>query len=264
MNQTTSATATPSEVVGMIRDRWVVAYEFDGSGWRVTADHRIAVEDDVEIGRMGRVPLGVQVPDMLVSRRALRVRATARGWSITVTNRNGAVLHPWCLPPQRVSERELQIDWPLVAVRMLPDCRALQHWVLLESDDPHLGPVVECPGLFPEIDESTETTTVDAIRPTGLTRAEREALHMVFQAQLCWPPVEPAEPMLLKQAAARLSISISGLQDRLRAAQFRARALGHDRRVALTDPTYLYALARAGYLDPPTCFPHREEVARAG
>jgi hypothetical protein len=72
-----------------------------------------------------------------------------------------------------------------------------------------------------------------------------------------WPPNEQAEPMLLKQAAARLGLSVSGLQDRLKSALARALALGLDRPVALTDPTYLHVLARAGYIHPPVTFDHR-------
>jgi hypothetical protein len=241
-----------------------MAYEYDGSNWRVTATRRIAVGQHLEIGRGGEMPLGVVVPDLLVSRRAMRVSATAHGWNVTVSNRNGAILHPWCLPPQLARARRWLIDWPLVAVRMLPCSGPSQHWVLLEFDNPLLILELNDRGLFPETDESQAPTTAETIKPRWLTGAEREALHAVFQAQLQWPPTESSEPLLLKQAAARLGISISGVQDRLKSALARALALGQDRTVALTDPSYLYILARAGYMDPPTQFAHRPTLLRPG
>jgi hypothetical protein len=73
----------------------------------------------------------------------------------------------------------------------------------------------------------------------------------VFAELLAWPPRQGAEPLLLKQAASRIGISVSGVQDRLKAARARALRLGLHREVALTDPSYLYVLVRGGYLDPP-------------
>jgi hypothetical protein len=239
--------------------RWAMAYEYDRSGWRSTAVRAIAVGEHLEIGRTGDMPLGVRVPNVQVSRRAMCVSATEDGWEIAVSNRNGALLHPWCQPPQKAPRHGLVVGWPLVAVQMLHSSGATQHWVLLECEDPQVLQRDERPvPLFPEIDDGEVVSTLDAVLPRGLTRAERAALHAVFSAQLQWPPVESAPPMLLKQAAARLGISISGLQDRLRAALIRACALGQDRKVALTDPAYLYALVRAGYISPPTQFPHRQ------
>ncbi len=139
---------------------------------------------------------------------------------------------------------------------MLPLSTSFQHWVLLEFDNPVLPPEGSR-RAFPEDDDGQAPTTVYAFKPRRLTCAEREALHIVFPAQLRWPPTDRAEPMLLKQAAARLGISVSAVQDRLKSALVRAVALGQDRIVSLTDPFYLYVLARAGYLALPTQFPHR-------
>jgi hypothetical protein len=124
-------------------------------------------------------------------------------------------------------------------------------------DDPVLPPEGSRRAL-PEDDDGQAPTTVDAFKPRGLTRAECEALHIVFPAQLRWSPTDRAEPMLLKQAAARLGISVSAVQDRLKSVLVRAVALGQDRIVLLTEPYFLCILARAGYLAPPTQFPHRE------
>jgi len=44
------------------------------------------------------MPLGVQVPSARVSRHAMCVSATEDGWEIAMSNRNGAVLRPWCQP----------------------------------------------------------------------------------------------------------------------------------------------------------------------
>lgn len=244
----------------MADERWVMAYEYDGSRWRVTATRRIRIGQEIDAGREGDLPLGVQVPDMLVSRRAISVTATEHGWDITATNRNGAVLHPWCLPSQLIVRGSTVVDWPLVAVRLLPGSRTLQHWMLLESDDPSaLCRVGEQPAA-PEIEQYRAPTTATAFTPRGVTQAEREALDTVFSRHLQWPPNEQAEPMLLKQAASRLGLSVSGLQDRLKSVLARALALGLDRPVALTDPTYLYVLARAGYICPPLTFDHRSQA----
>jgi hypothetical protein len=235
-----------------------MAYEYDGSHWRVTATRRLEVGQQLVVGREGDVRPGVVVPNEFVSRHAMRVSATEHGWDVTVSNRNGAMLHPWCLPPQRAVGRQVLIDWPLVAVRMLPSSGLSRHWVLLEFDHPFLLGDVTDYVPSPDNDERRVPTTANACSPRGLTNAEREALRIVFEAQMRWPPSERAEPMLLKQAAARLGITISGVQDRLKSALARALALGQDRAVALTDPSYVYVLARAGYLDLPTQLPHRQ------
>jgi serine/threonine protein kinase len=104
----------------------------------------------------------------------------------------------------------------------------------------------------------TKITPTDRIkRPSGLPPAEHEAQYTVFEAQLRWPPPDAVQPLLLKQAAKRVGITVSGLQDRLKSARTRATKLGLEGRVGLADPTYLYLLVRAGYLAPPTSFPHR-------
>ncbi|MDT7581388.1 MAG: hypothetical protein QOK35_2652, partial [Pseudonocardiales bacterium] len=126
-----------------------------------------------------------------------------------------------------------------------------RHWVLLEADD---LPIV--PG-GPRATQTDITPTDRIERPSGLPPAEHEALYTVFEAQLQWPPRDAVEPLLLKQAAKRIGITVSGLQDRLKAARTRAMKLGMGARVGLADPMYLYLLVRAGYLAPPTSFPHR-------
>jgi hypothetical protein len=223
-----------------------MAYECDGTGCRVTAVARPEIGRCVDVGREGELALGVKVPNTRVSRRAVCVTPIAHGWRIEVTNRNGAVLHRWAQAPElgRVSS----VDWPLVGVRMLPDSGPSRHWVLLEADDVAVGCAAPAPG---------DPVTDLADRPGDLPPAEREALQTVFAAQLQWPPRQPAEPLLLKQAAARLGISVSGVQERLRAARSRALRVGLDREVGLTDPSYLYVLVRAGYLPPPRDHPHR-------
>jgi hypothetical protein len=229
------------------RDRWVMAYECDSTGCRVTAVAHPEIGRCVDVGREGELALGVKIQNTQVSRRAVCVTPTGHGWQIEVTNRNGAVLHRWAQAPE-LGTRMSSIGWPLVGVRMLPDSGSSRHWVLLEADDVPVGD-----GPPPHGDAVTDL----ADRPGDLPRAEREALQTVFAAQLHWPPRQPAEPLLLKQAASRLGISISGVQERLRAARGRALRVGLDREVGLTDPSYLYVLVRAGYLPPPGDHPHR-------
>jgi hypothetical protein len=215
----------------------------------VTSARLLSAGERVEIGREGDLAIGVAVPNGGISRRALSARATEHCWELEVANRNGAVLYPWGQAPRR-AQRQAAVNWPLVALRMLPDTASSQHWVLLESDDRAVSPAGPIPSM-----ELTQTDRVDP--PGELSPAENEALRTVFEQHLSWPPQHTPEPLLLKQAAKRLGLSISGLQDRLKAARARAMRLGHTSVGGLTDPAYLYTLIRAGYLDPPTNFPHR-------
>jgi hypothetical protein len=232
-------------------ERWVMAYEADGTGRKcVTAAARIAIGQRLDVGREGDLPLGVEVPSTLVSRRTMTVAAIDSGWQITLTNRNGGVLHSWGQAPELAAAKSI-ISWPLVAIRTLPDTDASQHWVLLEADDLPITPAGPIAG------RADSTQTERAARPGELPPAEREALFTMFEALLRWPPHQPARPLLLKQAATRLGISISGMQDRLTSARNRASQLGLYHPVGLTDPSYLYVLVRAGYLPAPRDFPHR-------
>ncbi|MDT7579323.1 MAG: hypothetical protein QOK35_587, partial [Pseudonocardiales bacterium] len=69
--------------------RWVMAYEGEGTGCRVTAAARIEVGQQLSAGREGDLPIGAEVANTRISRQALTVTATDLGWRIAVTNRNG-------------------------------------------------------------------------------------------------------------------------------------------------------------------------------
>lgn len=236
-----------------VGERWVMAYEGPLGACGVTSALRVAVGQTIEVGREGELALGVVVPSSAISRNAVTVTALQHGWEIAVTNRNGAVLHPWGQAPELGSARTV-LNWPLVAVRMLPDSQDSQHWVLIEADGLPVTPAGAV--VVPEI--LTRTDRVE--RPGQLPPGELEALQTMFEAQLCWPPIHPAGPRLLKQAGSRLGISVSGVQDRLKAARARAVRLGAAPGLELNDPSYLYTLVRAGYLHPPTRFPHRSDA----
>jgi hypothetical protein len=229
-----------------------MAYEGAPGACRVSAARSVEIGQTVTVGREGDLALGVTVPSGAVSRRAVAVTVNPHGWEVAVTNRNGAVLHPWGQAPELASPLNT-VNWPFVAVRLLPDVAGAQHWVLVEADDLPVTPTGA-------IATATLTETDRVERPGQLPPAEREALRTVFADQLNWPPSHPAEALLLKQAATRVGISISGMQDRLKAAQKRAARLGQTPG-GLTDPSYLYALVRGGYLDPPADFPHRAATA---
>lgn len=231
--------------------RWVMAYEGTPGACRVTSARQVSIGQPLEIGREGELALGVEVTNTAISRHAVTVTATAHGWELTVINRNGAVLHPWGQAPElaAISGRDT-VNWPLVAVRMLPDTAVSQHWVLIEADGLPVtpaGPIAS--------NSLTETDRVS--RPGQLPDGERKAVITAFADQLSWPPIHPAIPLQLKQAASRLGKSISATQDSLGAARDRAARLGYASTGALTEPGYLYALVRAGYVEPPTSFPHR-------
>jgi hypothetical protein len=228
----------------MNAEHWVLAYECDIRGCRVTAAEQARLGRPLDVGREGELPIAVTVPNTAVSRRAVVVTPTEHGWQIEVLNRNGAVLHPWGQAPELAGAHET-VHWPLVGLRLLPDVTASQHWVLLEASQISVTPsgATDFRGV--------RTRTQQAQRPGELPPGEREALQTVFAELLAWPPRQGAEPLLLKQAASRIGISVSGVQDRLKAARARALRLGLHREVALTDPSYLYVLVRGGYLDPP-------------
>jgi predicted DNA-binding protein (UPF0251 family) len=94
-------------------------------------------------------------------------------------------------------------------------------------------------------------STMTGERPKPLTVAELEALRLVFADFLVWPPRPSATPLQLKQVARQLGVSESAIQERLNGAVAKARRLGLDRPVRLTEPEYLHVLVGAGYVAPP-------------
>lgn len=227
--------------------RWVVAREIKANGsW---SDVAVAVPSDepLVVGREGDLPLGVDPEDNGISRVALTVSATKNGWRIDVGNRGGARLHPWGLAAGPAQPHQ-SLDWPLIGVRVLCPTAGHQHWVLLESRLPGDGDP-------PMLKEAGGMVTSTADPPKSLTPAEVEALWLVFADFLAWPPRVSATPLQLKQASRRLGVSDSAVQVRLNGAVAKARRLGLDRPVRLTDPDYLYVLVGAGYVAPPPVEP---------
>jgi hypothetical protein len=208
----------------------------------VTAARDLADAESVDVGREGALPMGVTVPNTAISRVAVSVRITEHGWDIAAPNRNGAVLYPWGQAATR-ADRETSVRWPRIGIRVLPDASGNQHWVLLETDQFPPRRYTSPGGI------SVRTDLADP--PGELTAAERAALLVVFEQDLSWPPHRHPEPLLLKQASRRLGLSVSGVQDRLKAARTRAIRLGYLGTGGSTDPGYLYVLVRAGHLDPP-------------
>jgi hypothetical protein len=195
----------------------------------------------VTVGRHGDLQLGVEVVDEGISRVAATITPEDDGWVIKIANRNGAVLYPWGLAPQRAQATQV-VRWPLVAVRIAGTETDQRHWVLLE-DDAYIGPA--------EPDTSGFSTRLDN-QPPPLAPAELAALQAIFADFLLWPPpVNPPQARQLKQAAARLGKSLSGVQDRLRSALDKALRLGLPSPTTLTQPDYLHVLVAAGYLLPP-------------
>lgn len=231
----------------MMDEAWLVVRESLVERPEAVSESRTPVYLDlpVTVGRDGVATLGVNLPDAGISRVALTVTASAEGWTIVNTSRNGVVVQSWGLASNRAAATT-QLHWPLVALRVLggnPDAR---HWVLLECDD-YLdygtGPVVD------------RGTTLRAAPPKPLTPAETEAIAVVFESALAWPPpTMPADPLQLKQAARILGVTASAVKVRLEGARAKAEALGLERQVRVTDPDYVHVLVAAGYLRPP---PHR-------
>ena len=201
------------------------------------------------MGREQRLSIGTDPPDKEVSRRALIVTATETGWRIWILNRNGAVIHPWGQAPLRAGDTTT-LSWPLVGVRVLGR-QSVQHWVLLEAE-------AQTRDEQPAATSEPDPRPAERARP--LAAMQLQALRALFADCLRWPPSFPAEPRQLQQVANRLGVGIGGLQERLREARKRAADLGLGRAVAITDPEYLFALVRGGFLPAPTARPFRREI----
>jgi hypothetical protein len=205
----------------------------------VHADRPLVPDTPVVVGREGDIGVGIDPVDPKVSRQAVEVTRTARGWRVAVTNRNGVVVHPWAQAAY-LAEREAELVWPRLALRVLGNPE-LQHWVLLEDADlrPERAPLP--PGT--ELTESAD-------QPRPLTVSQEQAIRTLFAELLAWPPVVPATPLQIKQVAYRLGVRPESIQRRLEEVRKKANAVGLARTGLLSDPEYLYVLVRAGYLEP--------------
>jgi hypothetical protein len=208
-----------------------------------TSERSLEPGKSLLIGREGDLGVGIDPVDTGISRHALEVAAAAEGWSITSHNGNGAMLHPWAQPSSVLeTEQATRRRWPRLAVRLIGSRSELHHWVLLEGDRYTIDPARA----------AHESTNTDLSRPPQpLTNAQSEALRTVFSQHLAWPPVAGPVPMTLQSAARRLKVSDAAIYQRLEAAQSRAYQLGAYRQHGVTDPEYVYVLARHGYLGGP-------------
>ena len=232
--------------------RWVLTYETGPVERPVPMAVDLRIGQSVLAGRHGELPVGVDVPDQGISRCAATVTATAEGWRIDITNKHGAVLHPWGQAPS-LAGSHLVLAWPRIAILLLngstrggPRTEDVQHWLLMEADTLNVTP------RGPNPTANTTSRTYEGEPPPPLTAAQHEAINAVFADFLGWPPLLRPEPRKLAAAARRLGISEAGVKDRLSNARDKATQLGGHRQVGLTDPEYLYTLIGAGYLRPPT------------
>ncbi|KPM50972.1 hypothetical protein CcI49_09400 [Frankia sp. CcI49] len=243
-------------------ERWMLAYEYEPGRSCVPVGLSVEVGRTLVVGREGELRLGVEVLNRGISRKAIEVTAAEDGWDINVLNLNGAMLHPWGQAPQRITGRQF-LRWPRLAIRLLggakrqgPDTSdPAHHWLLLEADTATVttqGPRAQPP---------TTTWTVSPEPPLPLSGPQEEAVRLVFNELLQWPPRLPAQPMQLDAAARRLGIGESAVRERLRHVHERAVRLGLHRRVGLTNPDYLYVLVQAGYLAPPAFAAYRRPPA---
>ena len=234
----------------------LTAVDFDvrTDSWRTPVSVMpVGPGDSVLVGREGDLPVGIDPVDPGVSRRALTVTVEAAQWELEVTNSNHGWIHPWGQRPTWVeSNTTVRKRWPRIGVLLVGNRDDLHHWVLLESDsDPsewRTRPVEPAnPTPYPP-------GTQVKVATTGLTRAQLEAVHVVFAKHLAWPPVIASEPMLLEAAARKLGIAPTAVTDRLKQAQNRAYALGPHRQTGVMSPEFVYVLAGAGYLPVPKFF----------
>src|SRR5215471_14232523 len=99
---------------------------------RLTDDRTIEPHIEMLLGREGDIGVGVVPVDSKVSRQAATVTRSAHGWTVTSTNRNGIIVHPWGQVAGR-AEPVCLLPWPHVALRVVGSPE-LQHWVLLDDD----------------------------------------------------------------------------------------------------------------------------------
>jgi len=207
-----------------------------------SASEPVLVEPGVSlvIGREGDVALGVVPPDFGVSRRALTVSITAKGWALEPTNSNGIVLQPWGQAQSWLDiGRPLEISWPWVGLRVIGSRPEVQHWVLLEA------------GTGSTRGPETSSTQTESPDPKPLTEAQSAAVAAVFGQHLAWPPVAGAMPQTLDAAARRLGVSTAAVYQRLEAARARAYLLGSHPQSSVTEPDYVYVLVRNGFIESP-------------
>lgn len=240
----------------MRAENWILVRECAPDRSQVPAGIRVDLGHTVVVGREGDLLLGVAYDDVGISRNAVALTATHEGWRIEVANRNGAVIHPWGLAPYRAQPVQL-LRWPLIGIRVAGAEPSQQHWVLLESDGYAVGSTDPVTGTTPAL-------TRRGAPPPPLAPAELSALELVFADHLAWPPPTSAPvPRQLKQVAARLGKSLSGVQDRLRSAQDKALRLGLANAVTLTQPEYFHVLVAAGYVMPSSRRPCRHDLTAA-
>lgn len=197
--------------------------------------------DHVSIGREAEMRIGDDPPDPFVSRMAVEIGWDGSRWAVKITNRNGALVHPWGLPPVP-ADPEVVLAGGRVALRLLGS-PGRWYWILLEDDDQLSGS-----GADPDVRASAGTWHSPPARP--LTAAQRRTVYELFGDLLAWPPVIAGTPTQLKQVARRLDVSTSAVQERLGEVRDKAVSQGLSRQVRLTDPEYVHVLVRAGYLSP--------------
>ncbi len=223
-------------------DRRIVVAERSDGVLRTLSRHDVSVGDVSTVGREASIALGEDPPDTRVSRVALRVECQDTGWTLECVNRNGVVVQPWGLPGWQARGVE-SVTESRVGVRILGSA-AREHWVLLEDDTRA--------GVDPADDPTGNLTmlTERSTRARPLTPAQLQAVYLLFGDLLSWPPTSTGQPHQLKQVARALGVSVSAVQERLKAVLGKARSLGFEREVDVTDPEYVYVLVRAGYLRP--------------
>lgn len=233
----------------------VTAVSTDGTGRALGPALATLVPPDqqLDIGREGDLPLGVEPEDDAVSRRAVTVQATDLGWQVAVGNRNGAVLHPWGARAQYVASGTTDLKLSgLVAVRVLGTTADAtnHHWVLLESDG---GQAPRASALEAMVTRANEP-------PAPLTTAQRDAVQAAFAEHLAWPPRAAPLAATLDAVARRLGVSSAAVIQRLEGARKKAYQLGMAQQYGVTEPEYVHVLVSNGYLDPPTTWVEADEL----
>jgi hypothetical protein len=130
----------------------------------------------VSVGRDADLRVGVEPPDLGISRRALTLTASAAEWHICIDNHAGAFVHPWAQAPiWAPAGTEVTQRWPKIGARLIGSDQSTEHWVLLESPD------YPIPG-YGSSQQPVAGPTHQPPVPKPLTRTQVEAGHRRLSA----------------------------------------------------------------------------------
>ncbi|ETA01022.1 hypothetical protein CcI156_17210 [Frankia sp. CcI156] len=201
-----------------------------------------AAPDDVCDDAASHRHLSASPPDRKLSRRAARLSAApGGGWNVEIANLNQADVRNWGQPTYPVEQGGLVSVTDRPTAVWLRGTPQRSYLLLCEPEPTGVRRIARDRRV-------TESNEVDR-----LSEKETEAIRVVFEQHLRWPPLRNPDPRPKKSAADRLGIKQTSLNDRLAGALEKARRVGYQPpggQVAPTrDADWVYWLVGIGALD---------------